>query len=92
MGFRRQAAKKGAVIDSAECVVTGSLDNPLVFLGVIGATGRPGFGCIKATLYVSSESEKEVLLQIWQESLATSPMVDTLKGSVKLSLELKVIG
>ena len=92
MGFQRQAAKKGAVIDSVECVVTGRLDNPLVFLGVIGASGRPGFGFVRATLYVSSGSEKEALLQIWQDTLATSPLVDTLKRSATVSLDLKVSG
>ena len=87
-GFQGQAAKMGIAVNSAECVVKGALDNPLVFLGVIGAKGRPGFGSISATLYVSAESDDQALRRAWESTLALSPILSTLQHGVKLALEL----
>ena len=89
-GFRRQAAKQGVPLDALESVVTGRLDNPLVFLGVVGAEGSPGFGSIAATLYVTSDSEETAIEEIWRATLAASPLVNTLERCVALSLHLQV--
>ncbi len=89
-GFQRQAAKQGVPIDTVESVVTGHLDNPLVFLGVVGAEGGSGFGSIAATLYVTSDAEESEVAGIWRATLATSPLVNTLEHCVALSLHLQV--
>ncbi len=91
-GFRSQAKKRGIIVDSSECVVTGRLDNPLVFLGVVGAEGRPGLKSATATLFVSADAEDDVLQEVWRDSLAISPIADTLKTSVGLLLELRHVG
>ena len=88
-GYQYQAAKRGVTIDAAELVASGRLDNPMVFLGVVGAKGRPGFESITATLYVSSDVDESTLQEIWLATLATSPLVSTLERSVKLSLHLQ---
>jgi uncharacterized OsmC-like protein len=89
-GFQRQAAKQGVPIDTVESVVTGRLDNPLVFLGVVGAEGNPGFASIAATLYVTSDAEETPIEEIWRATLAASPLVNTLERCVALSLHLQV--
>jgi uncharacterized OsmC-like protein len=91
-GFRDQAKRKGIEVDSSECVVKGRLDNPLVFLGVVGAEGRPGFSALSATLFVSADADEDILQEAWRDSLAVSPIIDTLKKCVSLSLELRQIG
>lgn len=91
-GFRNQAKKRGVEVDSTECVVKGRLDNPLVFLGVVGAEGRPGFSSMSVTLFVSADADEDSLQEVWRDSLAVSPIFDTLKKCVSLSLELRQIG
>jgi hypothetical protein len=88
-GFETQAKKRGVDIDAVESVVTGRLGNPMVFLGVIGAEGNPGLESVVATLYVSSEADEAALQEIWLATLATSPLVNTLKRSASLSLTLQ---
>jgi len=88
-GFQNQAAKRGVQIDAAELVITGRLDNPMVFLGVIGAEGSAGFGSIAATLYVGSDEDEPTLQEIWRATLATSPLVNTIAHSVPLTLTIQ---
>ena len=89
-GFRTQAARNGVEIDGLELTISGRLGNPLVPLGVIGAQGNPGFESISATLYVSSEADEQRIRGIWRSTVEVSPLVKTLEGCVKLSLELRV--
>ena len=65
------------------------MNNPLVLLGVVGETGHPGFEAIIATVYISSDSADEDLAPVWHETLARSPLVNTLQRCVALSLEMK---
>jgi hypothetical protein len=88
-GFAAGAARRGISIYDLEASVSGRLNNPLVLLGVVGETGHAGFQAINATLYISADSDDEVLELVWQETLARSPLVNTLQRGVTLSLELK---
>ena len=89
-GFGAHAARRGIVVDALEASISGSLNNPLVFLGVVGETGHPGFETISGTLYVSTDADEPVLQEVWQETLARSPLVNTLQRCVTLSLELQI--
>ena len=88
-GFQRSAAKRGVPIEGAEVVVTGRLDNPLVFLGVVGAKGSPSFDSITAVLYVGADAEERVLREIWASTLAMSPLVTTLERCLRLDLKIQ---
>lgn len=89
-GFTAHATRCGIVVDALEASVSGRLNNPLVFLGVVGETGHPGFEAIGGTLYVSTDADEPVLHEVWQETLARSPLVNTLQRCVTLSLELQI--
>jgi uncharacterized OsmC-like protein len=89
-GLERQASKRGITIEGAEAVVAGHLDNPLVFLGVVGSKGRPGFASIEATVYVGADAEEPVLNDAWSAALAVSPLVSTLERCVQLDLRLRL--
>ena len=89
-GFAAHAARRGIAVDALEASISGRLNNPLVFLGVVGETGHPGFEAISGTLYVSTDSGEPVLREVWQETLARSPLVNTLQRCVTLSLELQI--
>jgi hypothetical protein len=90
-GFTASASRRGIVIDAIEVTVSGRLHNPLVFLGVVGETGDPGFEAISATLYISTDADEVIVGEIWQETLARSPLVNTLQRCVALSLNLHIV-
>ena len=88
-GFRRLAEKRGIKIEAIESVVSGRLDNPLVFLGVVGAEGSPRLGSITATVYVSADAGQSALQEVWRATLEGSPLVRTLELSTTLSLSIQ---
>ena len=91
-GFASQAARRGVEVDAMEASVSGRLDNPLVFLGVVGESGHPGFRSISCTLYVSADVEENILEEIWQTTLTRSPLANTLDRCVDLDLALRAVG
>ena len=89
-GFSAVAARRGINIYAIEASVSGRLDNPLVVLGVVGESGHPGFESIQASLFVSADAADENLDPVWQETLARSPLVNTLRRCLTLSLSMKI--
>jgi hypothetical protein len=57
---------------------------------VVGETGHPGFETITGTLYVGTDADEPILQEAWQETLARSPLVNTLQRCVALLLELQI--
>jgi hypothetical protein len=89
-GFAAHAARRGIVVDALEASISGRLNNPLVFLGVVGEAGHPGFETISGTLYASADADEPILREAWQETLTRSPLANTLRRCVELSLELQI--
>ena len=90
-GFASHATRSGVEVDAMEASIFGRLNNPLVYLGVVGESGHPGFETISCTLYVSADAEEEVLKEVWQTTLARSPLVNTLDRCVGLTLNLHAV-
>ena len=90
-GFQIQASRAGVTIDALELTLAGQLGNVLVFLGVIGAEGDPGFRRISGTLYVSAAADEPTLQALWQTTLERSPIYNTLKHGVDLALDLRIM-
>ena len=55
-GFQVHASRQGVQIDALEMSLSGSLENALVYAGVIGEVGEPAFREITGTLFVSADS------------------------------------
>jgi uncharacterized OsmC-like protein len=91
-GFQRNAASRGIAVDALELALTGSLQNPLSYIGVIGETGEPYLSEAYGTLYVSADSEEEVVHAVWQTTLERSPVANTLKRSTEIRIELRIVG
>ncbi len=89
-GFAGQAARAGVVLDALEVSVSGQLNNPLIYLGVIGETGHAGFETIDGKIYVSADTDEATLQQIWQTVQIRSPLLNTLRRCVTLNFELKI--
>ncbi|MBA4115140.1 MAG: OsmC family protein [Rubrobacter sp.] len=90
-GFASHAARRGVEVDAMEASIFGRLNNPLVYLGVVGEKGHPGFETISCTLYASADADEETLEEIWQTTLARSPLVNTLHRCVGLTLTLHAV-
>jgi hypothetical protein len=90
-GFASNATRRGVEVDAMEASIFGRLNNPLVFLGVVGESGHPGFETISCTLYVSADADEKILKEIWQTTLARSPLVNTLDRCVGLTLNLHAV-
>ncbi len=90
-GFASHATRRGVEVDAMEASISGRLNNPLVFLGVVGESGHPGFETISCTLYVSADADEQTMKEIWQTTLARSPLVNTLDRCVDLTLNLHAV-
>ena len=90
-GLKRLLRRQGLQVDDVEAVLTGKLNNPLTYLGVIGEEGHPGVDRVAATVYVSSAESEERIRQAWEEALKRSPLVNTLRSAVRLDLTLQMV-
>lgn len=90
IGMQRLARLRRIEIDDIEAVIEGHLNNPLVFLGVVGEEGHPGLERIQVKMYVSSFHEKKEVETLWAEMLRTSPLVQTFMPALDFKIELKV--
>jgi hypothetical protein len=90
-GFASHATRRGVEVDAMEASIFGRLNNPLVYLGVVGESGHPGFETISCTLYVSADADEGILKEVWQTTLARSPLVNTLDRCVGLTLNLHAV-
>ena len=90
-GFQIQAARQRVDVDALEVMLSGRLNNPLTHLGVVGETGHPGLESIQGTFYVSADADRSALEEMWRTALERSPLFNTLRRSVELSLELRVM-
>ena len=89
VGFVLNATKKGVKVDDLEVVVEGQLDNILTFFG-LSNKGHPGFREIKAKLYARTKADKKVVEEIWKDTVATSPVSNTLSRNVTVIPEISI--
>ena len=89
-GLQVIARKQRLPVNDIEAVVSGKLNNPLTYLGVVGEVGHPGLEQVSATVFVSSPESEARVRRAWNEMLKRSPIVHTLKPTVELDLEMKL--
>jgi hypothetical protein len=91
IGLERAAEGQGVSLHAIEISLNGRLDNILVHLGVIGEQGHPGLAAIEGTAYVGSDAEEGAIRQVWQRTLARSPIYNTLTRCADVSIRLVVM-
>ncbi len=89
-GFAVLADKRRLDLDDLEAVVQGHLQNPLIYLGVVGEEGHPGIRSVTIRVYVSSPEPEESVRAVWEEMLERSPLYRTFASAVDLHLEFIV--
>jgi TusA-related sulfurtransferase len=88
MGFQIHASRQGIRIDELEISLGGQLNNIYVFLG-IEQGGHSGFRNITGTLYVRADADDAVLQDLWQHTLAVSPIMHTLMRPIDLDITMQ---
>lgn len=88
VGFRWRATARGLEVRNLEVAVTAGADNVLVFLG-LEDEGHPGLAAVEGRLYVDCDGADDAVEAIWAETLARSPVAQSLLRTVPLDLELR---
>ena len=89
-GFVLNASQRGVRIDELEVAIDGVQDNMFTFLGR-SDEGHAGFRDVEAKLTVRSEADEATLREIWEHTVATSPVGNTLCRAVPLKPSLTVV-
>lgn len=80
-GVALNATKGGVKLRNVEVVVEGHLDNILTFFGM-SDRGHPGFKEISVKAYIDADTDEATLKKIWRDTVASSPVGNTLIGNV----------
>lgn len=86
-GFRWRASRRGIEVRNLEVSLSARADNILVFLGVQEA-GSPGLAAVEGKAWVDADGDDEVLEALWRETLARSPVAQTLVRQVPVEVAL----
>jgi len=89
VGFTLNATKRGIKVDAMEVALEGRLDNVLTFFG-LSDKGHSGYKEIKAKLFVKTSASKEQVEEAWKETIATSPVGNTLSRNVTIVPQISV--
>lgn len=90
VGFQINASRRGIRVEVLEVSLKGEIDNIFAFLG-IDTSGHSGFRAISGTVYVQAEAEEKALEEVWRQTLAASPVTNTLARNVRVEIAMQVV-
>ena len=73
---------------NVEALVQGEIEDPLVYLEVIGEAGQPRIRRVDIKVYVDSPETEPIVRQLFEDVLARLPLVGTFRGAVHLDIQL----
>ena len=86
--FGRLARHRRLIIDEAEAVLSATLADPLVYLGVVGSAGVPRLSSLVVRAHIGTPSPPASVREAWDDALQRSPLLNTLRPSVELAVHL----
>jgi len=89
-GFVFNATQRGIAIANLEVALESTQENYLVFLG-LDSERHPGFNQVTAKLYVQADADPAVLRELWEHTVQTSPVGNSLTRAVTVTPEIDVI-
>ena len=89
VGFTLNATKRGIKVDAMEVALEGRLNNVLTFFG-LSQKGHPGYEEIKAKLFVKTSADNKLVEEAWKETVANSPVGNTLARNVSVVPQISV--
>jgi hypothetical protein len=87
-GLNEFAGRRRLVLDNVEALVQGEIEDPLVYLEVIGESGQPRIRRVDIKVYVDSPETEPTVRQLFEDVLARLPLVGTFRGAVHLDIQL----
>jgi TusA-related sulfurtransferase len=88
VGFQWRASAHGIEVQNLEVTLNARADNILVYLGVEQA-GHPGLQAVEGRAFVDADADDTVLDELWRQTIACSPLAQTLLRPVPLAVELR---
>lgn len=88
-GFVLNATRRGITIHNLELALDSTQDNAFSFLG-INDEGHSGLDRVRVKLYVQADADEATLQEVWQHTLRTSPVGNSLTRVVDIEAELAV--
>jgi hypothetical protein len=89
-GLRQFAGRRRLVLDNVEALVQAEIEDPLVYLEVIGESGRPRIGRVDIKVYVASPETEQIVRRLFEDVLIKLPLVGTFRGAVRLDIQLMI--
>jgi len=89
-GLIINAARRNIELRNLELALESTQDNAFSFMGIDDA-GHSGIDEVKVKLYVQSDAAPETLHEVWEHTLRTSPVGNTLIRNVTVTPELSVL-
>jgi uncharacterized OsmC-like protein len=89
-GFVFNATQRGIAITNLEVALESTQENYLVFLG-LDAERHPGFDHVTAKLYVQADADPAALRELWEHTVRTSPVGNSLTRTVTVTPDIDVI-
>lgn len=91
-GFVWNATQRGIAIRNMEVVLESTQNNVFTFLGIDPeGQGHSGFEEIKAKLYIQTDADEVTIREIWDHTVKTSPVGNSLARNVIIKPELDVL-
>ena len=89
-GFVLNASQRGIRIHNLEVAVDSKQNNVFTFLG-LNSDGHPGFDEINAKLFVQADADEVAILQVWDQTVRSSPVHNSLARTVSINPEIDII-
>ena len=87
-GLQEFAVRRRLVLDNVEALVQGEIEDPLVYLEVIGEAGQPRIRSVDIKVYVASPETEQIVRQLFEDVLTRLPLVGTFRAAVHLDIQL----
>lgn len=88
-GFVINATKRGIHLRNLEVSCTSTQNNVYNFLGLTDE-GHPGFDEIRAKLFVQADGDEDTLREIWEQTIRSSPVHNSLVRPVNIVPEVQI--
>jgi uncharacterized OsmC-like protein len=90
VGFVLNATRQGIRIDNLEIALEGNFDNILKWAG-LDEGGNPGYGSVKAKVYVKADADEATLREIWKKAVDGSPVTQSVAHATPIETEFEAL-
>ncbi|HXW81375.1 MAG TPA: OsmC family protein [Acidimicrobiales bacterium] len=89
VGFILNATRQGIRVRNLEVALEGNFENILKWADL--DEGNPGYGGIKAKLFVAADADEDVLRELWKKAVDGSPVTQTVIRPTKVEADFEAI-